>query len=352
MRIVHVANTNYKYLGLRNYGLPIKINNGFIRNGHDVYWYNERDVARASNILGTRKLGKKACNRKLLQVCQNFEPEVLALAGADMIHAETIDSIRRHLPHIIILLYDIDALYIDSNVAAIHSKRDHVDHIFLTTGGACLTNMAGKNAGVSFIPNPVDPSVDACKNHLRRDLPTDIMFAGAINKWVAPDDLRMLAPGAIRNHFPNLNCEFYGNDNKIWGAEFRKAICRSKIGLNFSCTPEGLSGGPGSELYLYSSDRISLYMGNGMLTFTSAANNLSELYGHDRIVEVKNVDEFIDRVRFFTENDEERMRVAQNGYDFVHSECNERLVAQYMIEVTSGQDWTHDYVWPTEVFRA
>jgi len=79
MRILHVSHQQLKYLGARNYLIPVRINNGFIRNNHEVFWFSDRDVARCSNIFGTRKMGVGASNRKLLEVCRNFQPDVIAL---------------------------------------------------------------------------------------------------------------------------------------------------------------------------------------------------------------------------------------------------------------------------------
>lgn len=348
MRIVHVANANYKYLGLRNYGLPIKINNGFIRNGHDVYLFSERDIARASSVFGSRKFGVKSCNRQLVAVCRNFEPDVLVLAHADLIKNETIEKIRASLPGLVVFQYNIDALFIPSNIEAIQKKTDYVDHTFMTTAGRSLELVAGRRSGASFIPNPVDLSIDSCKNHLCDDLTVDIFFAAAINEWSAPDDLRVLARDAIRSTLPHLQCEFHGNNDKIWGAEFKKALCRTKMGLNFSLRPEGIQAGKDSPLYLYSSDRISLYMGNGLLTFVSAESQLTDLY-HNGVIAIEGVEDLIKQVAYYTENDYERRRVAKIGYEFSHKECNERLVAQYMLEQAMSTGLTHDYVWPTTI---
>jgi len=351
MRIVHVADANHKYLGRRTYGMFTKIQNGFVRNGHDVYNFTDREIARASNPLGTRKLGIRACNKKLIEVCRNFQPQVMALAHADIIKAETLLTIRHILPELLVFQYNVDGLFIPSNVANLRSKSDCVDHTFVTTAGACLKTVAGKNSGVSFFPNAVDPSIDTCRNHESDSLETDVFFAGSTNQWADPEDLRLVAPSLIQKHFPSLKCEFYGNKTKIFGMDFRKALCRSKIGLNFSLRPTGVVHGLNSPLYMYSSDRIGLYLGNGLLTFTSAISNLSDLYGSERIIEVQNQDDLIDKVRYYTDNDKERKKIAKNAYDFVHRECNERLVAQYMIEQASGIDHSYDYVWPTDIFK-
>ncbi len=74
-----VQPTHMKSLGARNYFLPVKINNGFIRNNHEVFWFSDRDIARCSNVFLTRKMGVSASNRKFLQVCRNFQPDVYVL---------------------------------------------------------------------------------------------------------------------------------------------------------------------------------------------------------------------------------------------------------------------------------
>lgn len=55
MRILHVSHQQMKHLGARNYFLPVRINNGFIRNNHDVYWFSDRDVARHYSLLRTQR---------------------------------------------------------------------------------------------------------------------------------------------------------------------------------------------------------------------------------------------------------------------------------------------------------
>ena len=108
--------------------------------------------------------------------------------------------------------------------------------------------------------------------------------------------------------------------------------------------------GPGGELYLYSSDRVGLYLGNGLLVFSTRAFDLAELYGRDAIVEVEGDDEFVDKLRYYAEHDAERQRVARAGYEIAHREFNERLVSQYMIETALGLPHSHDYRWPLAHF--
>lgn len=352
MRILHVSHQQLKYLGARNYLLPVRINNGFIRNNHDVYWYSDRDVARCSSIFSTRKLGAGASNKKLLEVCRNFRPDLIALSNADVIHAETLAEARRLLPNVAIFQYFIDPLFDAANFRKACSTAEVVDWSFVTTAGSVLSRVAGSRSRVAFIPNPVDSSIDIHRCHERTDQPHDVFFAGHMSKWQHPDDLRGRAYELMRDRLPEARCAIYGHGpgKSLFGTAFMHALGQARIGLNFSQRNMDAKSGPGGELYLYSSDRIGLYQGNGLLVFSTRAVSLSELYGADTIVEVEGADEFIDALRFYLQNDTERQRVAKAGYELGHREFNERLVSQYMIEATLGLPFSHPYCWPTESY--
>ena len=180
-----------------------------------------------------------------------------------------------------------------------------------------------------------------------------MFFAGHVVGKLDQDDLRVRAPGLIKTRLPEARCSFHGLDGQasIFGADFMRALGDARMGLNFSQRFPDVAPGPGGPLYLYSSDRIGLYLGNGLLVFSGKPFDLSVLYG-DGIVEVDGPDDFIDKLRFYLDNDAERQRVARIGYELAHSEFNERLVAQYMLERTLGEPMSHDYRWPTEDFGA
>lgn len=352
MRILHASHTHLKSLGARNYFLPVRINNGFIRNNHEVFWFSDRDVARYSSWLHSRKTGVGACNRKFIEVCRNFEPEVIALSSADIIHPETLAEARRLLPNVAIFQYYIDPLFDASNFRNVRSKAEVVDRTFVTTAGSVLARVAGSGSRAAFIPNPVDASIDRHRCHERSDQPHDVFFAGSITPWLHPDDLRGRAHDLIRDRLPEARRAFYGlaGTPPRFGAAFMHALGEAKIGLNFSQRNLAAQSGPGGELYLYSSDRIGLYQGNGLLVFSTRAFDLSTLYGEEAIVEVATADEFIDKLRFYLEHDDERRKVARAGYELGHREFNERLVSQYMIEATLGVPFSHPYRWPTESY--
>lgn len=351
MRILHVANYNFRYLGARHYSLPLRINNGFIRNNHDVLFFSDRDIARASNPFGSRKFGVKPCNRKLLETCRNFQPEVIALCHADIIKPETLAEIRRMLPDVAVFQYNIDALFNAGNIERITSKSPVVDRTFVTTAGKILAKVGTANAPASFMPNPVDSSIDVGRCFEQDNLKNDLFFAGGNAAWTEQQDVRFLGPEALQK-VPELKCAFYGlgKAETIWGQDYRAELCRSRIGLSFSHRPRNVAAGDGGPLFLYSSDRIAQYFGNGLMVVTNKLFELAKLYGEDSLLEVEGVDELVEKMLWFKRNDRERQLLARRGYEFNQQFMNEKVVSQYMVDTTLGRPASYEYIWPTEIY--
>ena len=346
-KILHVANRADKHLGKRFYSFPHKINNGFIREGHNVFWFSDRDISRTSTPIPSRKFGVMACNRKLVEVCRNFKPEIIALYHADIITIETLMEVRGLLPDALILQYNIDGMATQGTIQKIRSKNGCIDWTFITTGGAALEKLSSSNAPASFIPNPVDASIDCLCNWQTGDFLYDLLLIASPAEWIDQDSLRALAFARLPDDPPGLRVLKASN---LWGSDFIEGLAKAKMGISFNQIPPGEPRGKGSNLYLYSSDRIAQLMGNGLLTFTDSSFNLAELYGADALVEVENYDEFREKVAFFQRHDDARIAVARRGYELSHQEFNERLVVRYMLETVCRERYSHAYFWPTEKY--
>lgn len=350
MRVLHASASQFKYPGARNYLHPNRIHNGLIRNNHDVLWFSDRDMARFSSWFKSRKTGVAGANRKFLEVCANFEPDIIALCSQDVLLPETIAQARKILPNVAIFQYFIDPLFIQHNIEHARAKAEVVDWTFVTTAGPILSRLAGTRSKVAFVPNPVDTSIDVHRCHERTDQPFDVFFAGSVHKSLDSGDLRVRAHELLKRNLPQVRCAIHGEGQPLpllYGTAFLRALGQAKIGLNFSQRSADASIGPGGPLYLYSSDRIGIYQGNGLLVFTTRAFQLSDLYGKDSIVEVVDTKDFIEKTKFYIDHDDERQRIAKNGWELGHREFNERLVSQYMVESALGMPHSHRYAWPT-----
>lgn len=341
LRILHIANRAEKHWGKKYYSFPYKMNNGLIRNGHCVYWFSDRDISRSLAIIPSRQLGVGRCNKKLLEVCKNFRPDVVVFGHAEVIRNETFAAIKSRYGSIIVQ-YDIDLLHAD-NIEKLTRGNGIVDFNFVTTGGAVLGQLAKKGTRYAYIPNPVDRSIDCLENCRQPNLPTDVFFAGQTSHMVDDTDLRSRI-SQLPNDLPHVN---FGMYNGVWGQAYMQLLGQAKIGLSISVGLKHAGDGVGSSHYLYSSDRISQYLGNGLLTFVEKRFRLSDVYGPNCLVEVEGYDELKEKLEYFMQHDDMRMKQAAASWQLVHEEFNERLVAQYMLEVATGTALSRPYSWPT-----
>lgn len=360
MRILHVGNGNEKHRGQRFYDVGRKLNNGLIRNGHNVLFFSDRDVARASNIFGSSRSqkGMRAANERLIETAEHFKPEFLLFGHADIITSETVKNIRGMFPNAPAAQFNVDPIFFDSTISNIHRKLAVVDATFVTTGGPILKKATRPGHRAFYMPNPIDTSIETFRCHERDDQAFDLFYAVRATTTTGDyrGNYRLDLPRQLKAEVPELRCHFHGFDGapEIFGTHFYRALGSCKMGLNLSHIQTTKAGAirlaEPEEKYLYSSDRISQYLGNGLLTFTMDGNGLERLFSADELVTFADADDLKKKLRHFLNNDSERMRMAANGWRKAQTLHNERLVAQYIVEATTDSGFSIDYAWPTESF--
>jgi hypothetical protein len=278
--------------------------------------------------------------------CNNFRPDIILLAHADIIEPETIALLRHANKRMIVGQYNIDSIYAPNNLAKIHSKAHVVDMTFITTAGKALTCVAKNRSKAAFIPNPTDSSIEVYSNFESADLPIDVFFAGQLSDYSDSDDLRN-SIGKLKEDLPHLEISL---QNSLWGSDFTDMLRRARIGLSLSSAPASRLQAPEDTLYLYSSDRISQYLGNGLMTITEKIFSLSCLYGTSSLVEVSDYQELVEKLDYFSRHKNEAADIARTGWEVAHNHFNERLVARYMVETLMGGSCSGDYKWPTRIW--
>lgn len=341
MRVLYVGNFNEKSNGARFYDSNRKLANGFIRNGHQVYQFSDRDIARASTWFGSRKFGIVPANFRLLETAKNFWPDLLVIGHADPIFATTLKQIRKAVPHIKIAAYNFDALWHQDNVNRITAHADDADAIFITTAGDQLTQFTRKNNVVSYFPNLVDLSIDTGRAFENAD-PQFRLFYGMGN--ALPESERYNVASRILDRFGDEEVEILGMRGKrpIAGITYQRHLGNARMGLN-------LSQGEGDPLY--SSDRMAQYIGNGLMTFIHRRTGYDRIFKEDELAFYEDFDQLLEKIAYFKEHDDEARTIAQNGWRRIHEIFKERLVAKYITEVTFRQDLSENYQWPTELHR-
>lgn len=346
MRILFVGGIQQKNAAARYYDVAPKLINGFIRNGHTVQHFADRDISRASNFLKSRKLGIKKCNVELIKRIDIFKPHLVVFKHADVIQPETLEEIRTRFPNVKMAQVNVDALFNPDNIERIKNKSGLVDANFITTYGKGLNRIKLNNVPVHYIPNPVDASIECHKAFEPEDCQSDLFLAYGS----APDgDPRKTIPENIKAKLPEVQFKLCiaGEGTGVWGAEYFNVLKNCASGLNLSRMQEKDRVAIDDDLYMYSSDRIAHYVGNGLLTFTDSAFHMDKLFTDKEMVFYTSEKDLQEKVKFYTENDKERQKIAKAGWAKAHTEFNEQKVAQFIEEICMKKELSA-YAWPVE----
>lgn len=359
MKILVVGNGNQKHRGARYYDQALKLANGFIRNGHNVFFFSDRDHAYSLSQFATPGLfGSKAhkikhISRTFLDICKHFKPDLIVFAHADLIAPEALLSAREILPKVKVAQFNVDIIFNAHNVKNIESKLEGVDATFITTAGAGLKKFSRLGKRVSYIPNIVDSSIEWPKVFARSDQPHEVFWALRALNGSAPGDRRIDYP--LYLEASGVKIDYHGMNGKplLYDARYFEAINDAKMGINISqiWTRGHYEKAADEDLYLYSSDRIAHYLGSGLLTFITRDHKLEELFTPDKeAVYFGSKEELLEKILYFRTHDDERKQIAKAGWEKAHTHYNERLIAKYLVEATFGERFSEDYRWPVESF--
>lgn len=341
MRIVVAGNFNERKAGANFYATVRKLANGFTRNGHMVMPFSDRDVAREEGRFGIGRAGDGEANRRLVLLCRQFRPALLLLVHADKITNATLSEIKALADAPRIAVVNLDPLFLPENPPRIRRFGEVVDMTFITTAGHKLAEYATPTHRLAFMPNPTDASIEMHRCFERNDQSVDL-FGGIGSEKGTPwraDTMRTL-----RDAVPEARYGFYGIDGKepLSGVDYYDAIADARMGLSLNRSDED---------YLYSSDRIAQFVGNGLLTFVARSSGYPEIFGEDELAFYDGMDDLVQRFRYFLGHDDERQAVAARGHAKYHAIFNDRLVAQFLVEATFELLDDEDYAWPTTIYR-
>jgi hypothetical protein len=342
VRILYVGASQGFENAAKYYFTPQKLINGFTRLGHNVYMFNERDVARYSNVFRSQSFGRKAMNEKLIADCRSYRPEMIVLGHCKNVTNDTLAEIRTICPGVRIIYRNVDPLHAENNVRDIRQRVGQVEAIFITTAGEALRQFAHPDTKTCFMPNPVDPALETERAYANPDADIDFLFLGSILRDQydhRQDTLRHLAQN-------DAGLKVYlgggqGDAGRVFGAAYYALLGRSKMGLCMNKT---------ADYYLYASGRMSQYMGSGMLGFIPEGPRFEDILGDDAFVSYKTDEELIDKIRFYAANDTARIALAERGCTRIHDYFHVDKVCRYMIERAFDRDISQDYRWPVTTY--
>jgi hypothetical protein len=344
-RILLVGNFAQKIPGGFYYNVDHKLRAAFLRLGHVVLDFSDRDQARLGNIFGNRKLGVGAANKKLLETVINFRPDCIVLGHTNIIANQTLSTIRSQFPHIRIGVFNVDSLALashQSNVRHLLGRADVVDGLFISTAGEMLRQFKRSNNFVAYLPNPIDPAMEDLQNFAHSNLPYDLVFAvGGIDN---PNDSRLQIAMSLRAALADVKCQWRGmfDQPAVFGRAYYDMLASAKMGLNFSRP---------NDAYWYASDRISHLLGCGLLTFTAASTGFQELFSEQEMVFFTSPADLAEKIRYYARDNTARQTVAKAGWEKAHRYFNADLIARYMLELLLDRaSDAQNYLWAKEVY--
>ena len=342
-KILHLTNFNRRFNGRLQYNTGRRLNNGFVRLGHNVLTLSDRDIIHYNKKI-LDPTGKKKLQNSIILNYKNFKPDCIVMGHADSIDGDTLSQLRDENKHLRICQWFLDPVhknapdYIKNNKRIIKNSNN-IDFTFLSSCPSLLKNKINNSF---FIPNPADKSFEILKNY-ETNCPNDVFFAMShgvhrgILKDGKYDQREKYIKKLIRNN-SKIKFDIYGMNKiqPVWGNDFLDAISKSKMGLNLS---------RGKAAKYYSSDRIAQLLGNGLLTFIDEQTQFRDLVGKNSIVYYSNLDDLSYKINKYKKDIKIAKKIAKNGRDIYHKHFNSTIVGDYMLSKLFDYKSKFKFIW-------
>ena len=343
LKILHITNFNERHNGRLHYNTGRRINNGFIRLGHNVLSISDRDIISSAKKLNDIS-GVKSLNNKIINSFMNFQPDIIILGHADSVQKNTLEYLKNKKKELKLSQWFLDPVSqfgpdFLKNKSRILDKSKILDTNFLTTDPNSLSFNI-KNS--FFMPNPCDHSFEVLENY-NKNSDNDIFFAmshgvhrGQLKRGKIDDREVFLNKLIERNK--DIKFDIYGMKNiqPIWGSEFIQRISNSNMGLNLS---------RGRPIKYYSSDRIAQLLGNGLLTFIDEKTQFRNFFNGNEVVFYNNLNDLSEKIHKYKKNINDRKKIARNGKKMYFKYFNSTIVADFILSKTFSYTSKNKFLW-------
>ena len=331
IKILHIANFNESSDGRLYYSFANKLNNGFIKNNHIVETISDRNYLKLKRSLFSPLNSNDAFNQKILNTLKNFSPNLLLIGHVFNIKKSVFNYCK--INNIKVCSWYIDSLsnefLKDEQRKKFFNNLHNVNRCFVTSSPIIFKNHKNFNK-LQFIPNPVDSSIENLKNYENDTLNFDVFSAishgqnrGVLKKGKIDDREKLI--NYLFQSLPEIKFALFGMNSfePVWGVNYHYYLSKSKMALNIS---------RGNYQRLYSSDRISSLIGNGLLVFIDVNTQFKKLFSENEVIFYKNNQDLIDKIKYYSLNDKLRKKIAKLGHKKYHKFMNNRIVANFILK--------------------
>ncbi|KIM09969.1 MAG: hypothetical protein KU29_01595 [Sulfurovum sp. FS06-10] len=346
LKIVHCANFSQHYNGKVFYATDRKITYGLMSQGHFVYDFSYRDIARAHRFLGFKKRSIDKMNQDLITTCKNIEPDLLLLAKAEFVYPSTLLIIKKLYPKMKIAKWFVD--FLDREGPSFFEQFNFID-FFCQTSAAELPSLHKKfpHLVCGYMPNITEPVIDKPLFDTPKEY--DIIYIARDHK----EDVRYKFALELEKFCTdnNLNLKIYGSlgNPTIFGMNYYREISKAKIAINFN--REDLLEGENKQKFMGSSDRMNHFMGVGTCTFSPKINGLDMLYENEKdIIYFDGIEDCFLKIKSYLDN-KTYDAITLKGNTKAYAVSNARKVTKFMLETIFEQPYSEVYEWQHLVYK-
>ena len=334
LKVLHIADLHLRHNSRLHYATIKKLNFGFIKNNINLQNISDRDITKFNKKI-TDITGTKYLEKVIFENFNNFKPDICLIGHVDNISKEFIKNIKIYYPGIKFAQWFLDPViktgpdYI-KNINRFAKQYNNCDANFITTNPNVIPLNYKKN--LFYLPNAVDENIDYLKNYQFDSHTFDVFIAISHGQHRA-----VLKKGKFeaRDKFieiikKNNLIKFltFGYKNQpIWGDEFLYYLSKCSMAVNIS---------RGLPLKHYSSDRLALLMGNGLLTFVDKNCQFSDFFNNREIVEYSSLKELNEKMNYYKINAKQRRKIAENGKKKYFKLFNSKNICKHIIDKTLG----------------
>jgi spore maturation protein CgeB len=244
--------------------------NGFEALGHQVYRFDYRQVA--------VELGSdKARDIRAIEVCNNYQPDIILFSKCNKMHVRVVEECNK--VGTTALWYMDNFHNLDQEV---RSKMKECNYVFCSTRRSC--NVATLyNSNVSRLTGGFDPTTHRPMNLYKS---RDVLFIGSMHSN------RPIYQKAVG--FPVVH--------GVYNEEHCRLVNETKVNINIT-EGDGVS------------NRIYKIMGAGGFLLTNPWDEILEDFVPDvDLATFTSPEEMKAKINYYVNNDEERDKIALNGY--------------------------------------
>ncbi len=334
LRILHVTNFNERLDGRLFFNTGRRINNGFIRLGHSVLGFSDRDIQKYYRSISDFK-GSKILNDKLKKTCYNYKPDLVVIGHADLISRQQIQELKQDNPNTKFCQWFLDPLNkngpdFSRNKKRILDKIDLMDSTFMTTSPSVLSFLPKSN-NTYFIPNPSDHSFETL-NNFNKSCSVDVFFAlsHGVHRGILKSgkiDDRVIFLKNLQKKTSDVKFDIYGVNKvqPIWADHYFKTISNAKMGLNLS---------RGDAIKYYSSDRITQIVGNGLVCLIDEKTKYRDYFDNSEMVFYKNENDLSEKILKISRDEKLRRSIGKKGKIKYMKYFNSTNVAEFIVNKT------------------